>query len=472
MQKYTVVLYNPKSVFYTMPLALLAIGSYLNNEKYNVVIIDGRLEKDPMPKILEALQQNAVCFAVTVLTGRPIKDALLVSQAVKEHFPSLPVIWGGWHPSLFPQETLEEKSVDVIVKGQGEITFAELLDRFITEQSLNDVAGIGFKIDNKIIINPDRHLADINHFPPFDYSLINVPAYIKLSGRKQLDYISSQGCRFRCAFCADPAMYKRGWHGYSPERIGEEIEALWKKYQFEHVHFQDETFFTNARRVKGIAEEFLNRKLPVTWFGTMRADQGVRLPEEVWQLCKRSGLEKVMIGMESGTQQMLDWMQKDIKIDHIFETAERCLQNNIAINFSVILGFPNETAESVSQTLEAIKRLRRMSRNFAVNIFYYKPYPGNKIADELSAKGYRFPKGLDEWSSFDYVDSGKSDWLTSQQVKTIEAFKFYHQLAWSKPSVSKFILQQVARVRCNNNIYAFPIEKKLARLVKPVKEMS
>src|SRR5215210_4386898 len=116
MQKHTVVLYNPKAVFYTMPLALIAIGSYLDPLKYNVVIVDGRLEKDPLPKIFSALRDNAICFAATVLTGGPIKDALRISRAVKQKFYNMPVVWGGWHPSLFPEETLQEDSVDVVVK--------------------------------------------------------------------------------------------------------------------------------------------------------------------------------------------------------------------------------------------------------------------------------------------------------------------------------------------------------------------
>ncbi|MEJ0082158.1 MAG: hypothetical protein WDM78_14725 [Puia sp.] len=110
-----------------------------------------------------------------------------------------------------------------------------------------------------------------------------------------------------------------------PAGVGAEIGQLWNKYKFDHVHFQDETFFTNKKRVQEVAQEFINRQLPITWFGTMRADQGVRLDDETWQLCKQSGLKKIMIGMEAGTQQMLDWMQKDIKLEHIFETAEKCV---------------------------------------------------------------------------------------------------------------------------------------------------
>lgn len=470
--KHTVVLYNPHAVFYTMPLALIAIGSYLDAEQYNVIIIDGRLEKDPMLKISEALNQNAICFATTVLTGGPIKDALKISRQVKEKFPNIPVVWGGWHPSLFSHQTLEEASVDVVVKGQGEITFAELLERLINKESLKGLQGIAYKERSIVVMNEERHMQDLNNFPAFNYDLVDVPGYMKLSGRKQLDYISSQGCRFRCSFCADPTMYKRGWYGYDPERIGNEIETLWNKYQFDHVHLQDETFFTNAKRVKGVAEEFIKRKLPISWFGTMRADQGVRLDDSVWELCKKSGLERVMIGMEAGTQEMLDWMQKDIKLEHIYDTAKKCIRYGIAINFSIIVGFPGETEESISATLSMVKELRKMSSTFNMAIFYYKPYPGNKIADELLAKNYRFPATLEEWSDFDYVASKESDWLSNKKIKEIEGFKFYQQLAWSKPTPKKFILQQVAKWRCENSFYAFPVERAALRFLKPSPQMS
>jgi len=216
MGKPVVVLYNPKAVFYTMPLALLAIGSFLDRNKYEVVIIDGRLEKDPLSKIFSLLPE-AICFGVTVLTGNPIKDALYVSRAVKNKFSNIPVIWGGWHPSLFPAETLAEKSIDIVVRGQGEISFTELLERLTCNKSLFGLQGVCYKENGTVKLNTERHLADINSFPPFDYDLIDVKGYKKLSGKNQIDYISSQGCRFRCAFCADPAMYKRGWHGYSAE---------------------------------------------------------------------------------------------------------------------------------------------------------------------------------------------------------------------------------------------------------------
>src|SRR4030095_6963465 len=115
-----VVLYNPRAVFFTMPLALIAIASALDRERIDVVIIDGRLEKEPIGAVVAAASRDAVCVGITVLTGAPIHDALAVSRAVKAATPSMPIVWGGWHPSLLASECLDEAAVDIVVSGQGE----------------------------------------------------------------------------------------------------------------------------------------------------------------------------------------------------------------------------------------------------------------------------------------------------------------------------------------------------------------
>src|SRR5690348_11440670 len=130
-----VVLYNPQAVFFTFPLALLAIGSELDPDKYEVVIVDARLETDALSVVLSHLG-GALWLGVKVLTGPPISDALEISRAVKRARPDLPVVWGGWHPSMFASECLAEPSVDITVRGQGEETFVEIVQRLAEGRSL------------------------------------------------------------------------------------------------------------------------------------------------------------------------------------------------------------------------------------------------------------------------------------------------------------------------------------------------
>jgi radical SAM superfamily enzyme YgiQ (UPF0313 family) len=453
-----VVLYNPYAEFHTMPLALLAIGSHLDRERYEPVIVDARLETDPAGAVLRAAE-GAVCLGVTVLTGAPIRDAVRVSRAVKARYPELPVVWGGWHPSMFGADCLEESSVDVTVQGQGESTFLETVDRLARGETLEGCLGCTYRaIDGPIVQNAARPLEDVNALRPHDYTLIDVARYYALKTKPQFDYITSQGCRFRCAFCADPFVYQRRWVGLEPARVGAELEELWRRYGFTDVNFQDETFFTSTPRVMAIAEEFIRRRLPITWAATMRADQCVRLTDEEFQICKRSGLRRVLVGVESGSPEMLKRIKKDITVEQVLETAARCLSVGINVQFPFIVGFPDESEESVAATLALAKRLRAMSPTFETMIFYFKPYPGSSLTQEAVARGYRLPRTLDEWSTFDYVGS-IGPWVSGEKFRRVERFKFYQRLAWDRVSAWKKPLQTIARWRCRRDAYGFPIEQ-------------
>src|SRR5690349_1455795 len=256
--RYKIVLYNPKAVFHTMPLGLLAVGSNLDPERFDVRIIDARISTDGEAEVLSEID-DALCFGVTMLTGRPLGDALKVLRAVKQKRPEITTVAGGWHPSLFRSETLQDKCIDITVGGQGEATFAELVVRLVEGSLPSNIPGVAYRDGGRIVVNPPRTLAAMDTFPPPNFDLIPVERYFSFKGRRQLDYIASIGCNYRCAFCADPFVYGRNWKGMSAALLGEEIEKLWRRYAFTDLNFQDETYFTHQHRVAAICEEFLRR---------------------------------------------------------------------------------------------------------------------------------------------------------------------------------------------------------------------
>ena len=467
-----VVLYNPQAVFFTMPLALLAIGSELDPDVYEVITIDGRLDPDA-EKTVASHMATAVCLGVTVLTGAPISDALRISRAAKRARPDVPVVWGGWHPSMFARECLDEPSVDVSVRGQGEETFAEIVSRLAEGRSLEGCAGCTVRLaDGTIHENPARPLAQVDKFRAHDYGLIPVERYFELKGKRQLDYISSQGCNFRCAFCSDPFVYGRKWVGLEPVRMATRLKELWDRYHFDDVNFQDETFFTKRDRVHALADKIVESGMKITWAATMRADQGVRLPEEVWARCKQSGLRRLLVGVESGSNEMLKRIRKDTKIEQVFETAEKMRRHDIAGHFPFIVGFPDERDSSIQASLDVAKKLRSMSPDFLTPIYYFKPYPGSELVIEAVARGFRLPDTLDGWSRFDYVAGMPGPWVTPEKFRLIERFKFFHELAWKRMSRSKRLLQQLARHRCKTDNYRWPVEMLLTRWVLPAQRLS
>jgi radical SAM superfamily enzyme YgiQ (UPF0313 family) len=467
-----VVLYNPRAVFYTMPLALLAVGSELDPEKYEVVIVDARVDPDPEKTVLAHLD-GALCLGVTVLTGAPIADALSMSRAAKAARPDVPVIWGGWHPSMFGRQCLDDACVDVTVQAQGEATFAEIVERLAAGRSLDGCEGCMFRrADGRVHVNAPRALLPLDGFRAHDYSLIPVERYYARKGKRQLDFISSQGCNFRCAFCSDPFVYGRKWVGIDPDAIVARLAELWERYRFDDVNFQDETFFTDRDRVATMARRIVDLEARFTWAATMRADQGVRLPDDVWRLCKQSGLRRLLVGVESGDDAMLKRIKKDIKIDKVFRTAERMRALGLAGIFPFIVGFPDESDASVDATLQCARRLRAMSGAFETPIFYFKPYPGSAIVSEAVANGFELPSTLTEWSQFDYVAGLPGPWVTPKKYELIERFKFFLDLASRRSRWPASWLRRLARARCERKDFRWPVEMLVMRRLRPAPKLS
>lgn len=461
-----VVLYNPKCVFFTMPLAQVAVGSAAKEAGYAVEIIDGRLEEDATAAVLKACE-GALCLGITLLTGNPIRDAVAVSCAVKARYPDLPIVVGGARPSIFPVETLEEASFDMTVAGQGEGPLVAILGRLRAGESAAGIPGV-YTRDGA---GERVALLEVNQYAKHDYDLIPVETYFAKKGRRQLDYISSAGCNFDCAFCSEPLVNQRRWSGLSPERVGEELEELVRRYGVSDVNFQDELFFTQLKRARLIAEEMIRRDLRVSWAATLRADQCCRFSEEDFELFKRSGLRRVLIGVEAGSQAMMDWISKRITVEQVMESAAKCAAHGIAGIFGHIVGFPGESDESFWATLGVARAIRAMSPKFTTPVFYYKPYPGSHIADEAVRLGYSMPQTLAEWADFDYVGS-VGPWISEPRRRAVEASKFYNDQRWGGGSLPRRALSASARWRLAGHRYAWPLEQRVVEYLRPRARLS
>lgn len=245
-----------------------------------------------------------------------------------------------------------------------------------------------------------------------------------------------------------------------------------QKYDFTDVNFQDETFFTYAKRMKGFAQGLIEAKTSFSWAGTMRADQGERLPDEVWKLCKDAGLRRLLIGVESGSQEMMDWMKKDVKLTQVFYCADKCKELDIAVIFPFIVGFPEESDQSVSETIKVVKKLRKASSKFDTPIFYFKPYPGSQITQDVVKNGYELPKTTLDWGNFDYVGAS-GPWVTSKKERFFEHFKFYLKLAYSdQKNKLLYPLKKISQWRCAKNQFGFPIEKYIIEKIRPSQKLS
>ena len=320
-----------------------------------------------------------------------------------------------------------------------------------------------------IRVNPPRALLPLDRFRPHDYSLIPVEQYYALKGKRQLDYISSQGCNFRCAFCSDPFVYGRKWVGLDPTSMVGKLRALWERYRFDDVNFQDETFFTKRERVRSMAQQIVDSDMQFTWAATMRADQGVRLPDDVWAALQTlraappAGGRGVGRSAKCSSTSRRTWTSTRCSIPRT-----RCANSASPGTFPFIVGFPEETDDSVAKTIEVAKKLRSMSESFETPIFYFKPYPGSDIVTEAVARGFQLPDSLTDWSRFDFVAGLPGPWVSADKYKLIERFKFFLDLAGKRESM----LRRLAQLRCRHNDYRFPIEMHVMRWLWPAQKLS
>ena len=461
-----VLLYQPRCLFFTMPLGPLAVASAVDRGRVEPVIVDGRLEEDPVAAV-EAHLDGAVCFGVRVLTGAPIEDALLVSRAVKERRPELPVVWGGWHPSLFPLDVLAEaECVDAVVCGQGEATFAELVACMLDGRDPARVSGIAVRSDCEPRLTAARPLVPYETLPAADYSLLPVERYFTGKGRRQLDYVTSVGCLYRCRFCADPAVFKRRRSAIPLDRVVDELSDLADRYRVEDVNFQDETFFSSRRWTVDLATKLVARGSRFSWAATMRADQGSRLTDDDFALLKRSGLRKLLIGVEAGSPSMLQRLGKDISLEQIEIVAQACRRHDIAATYPFIFGIPGEEPADVEASLRLALHLKSLSWRNTTPFFFFKPYPGSELFSDVVSEGHELPGNLDEWSRFDYVTTS-SPWVNEADVRRVRMAAFYSQLGWSRPRWWAGPIQALARWRCRKDRFGLPVERVLIERLLP-----
>ena len=455
----TVVLYNPSTGFTDMPLALLTVGSAASAAGYRVVIVDSRLEKNP-EEVIRQLLPESVCFGITLITGPSVKDAIRMSETVKTIKPDLPVVWGGWHPSLFPVQVLNDvPEVDFVIRGQGETAFPALLNHLVQQTDFGGLPGLAFRRQGNIIANPAAELYKPGINGPPDYDLTDVEAWFRLKNKRQFDYVSSAGCSHRCAFCADPLLYQRKFAAKTAREMADEIQHYYERYRFTDLNFQDDTFFAPIQRVREFAEEIVHRGLNFTWAATMRADQGARMDNETWELCRKSGLRRVLIGVESGSPERLEMLRKDICIPQVMNCAERCRKYGIEANMPFITGFPGESESETRQSLKLMKKLNAMSPLIVTPVFAYRPYPGAPNGTEKTEA--ETPANTKEWAAFDF-SSPCSGTQAGRKLKMLRSAGFYLRLAYGKLPLWSYPLRIPAKIRLAFDFYGADIEKRVA----------
>lgn len=457
------------------PLPLLCLAGPLVGAGFEVKIIDNFLAPDLGAELVRHTQE-ALCLGISLLTGPMISAAIKAAETVKHHNPGLPIVFGGWHPSLAAEQTLREPFVDAIVRGQGELTLLELVDRVAQGKPWHGIRGLSFKDGDRVIHEAERPIANINDLPAPEYELVDHAVYAKVSGRRQLAYTSSVGCPYQCNYCTDQVFYKRRFNAYSTERVVSDLAELVPRYRIEHVPFFDSNFLVDRKRAVAIARGIVDSGTKFQWDFQASTDFLARMSDEDVQLLAESGVRHIGFGTESTSQEVLSLMNKKFqRVEQMVESARKADLAGIPVVFNIILGYPGETEADRQHTFRTMSEIAREHQNVSFSPNIFTPYPGIPIWPQLKDLGVREPRSLREWESL-ALGVNVLPWLQGEDLRrlqrSLEYFLLNNQIRratktipWLRRGVRKALGAPV-RWRIGKNRYSFPWELWVSRAME------
>jgi radical SAM superfamily enzyme YgiQ (UPF0313 family) len=461
-----------------LPLSLLCPATPLDRQGYRIKIIDEFADPNWKRALLETLAQKPICFGVTCMTGPQILHALEGCRLVKERYPDVPVIWGGVHASLLPEQTLENPYLDIVVVGEGERTFLELVKALESGTPLRNVSGICYKENGKVHHTADRPFVKLDEQPPLSYHLINMDHYRRhLFGMDHISFNSSRGCTFRCSFCWDPVMHKRQWRAMDPETVLDQLKRIIQDYDIRGFLFTDDHFFIDMERAFRIIEGILRANFNISISKLqIRADTINRLDKEFLQMMVKAGVKRFSVGVESGSQRMLDLMKKDCSVEDFIEANRKLIPYPIVPVFLFMMGLPTETPEEFAQSIRLAIQLTNENPRAVKTFNIYTAYPGTDLYHLALKLGLKEPQRLEDWASFNFRNIPKaSGWIKPKMRKLITGLDFPLMFLGKGHFVTPYkktnplvvalarLYYPVARYRIKHLNARIPIETKLVK---------
>jgi radical SAM superfamily enzyme YgiQ (UPF0313 family) len=434
-----IILVNPRATRPSnrrFPLSIMAIGAAIpNGEAWEIV--DGNLPGiDPAARISDIVEAQrgtpdpVRAIAFTVMPGPQLANGVTLTRKVKTRHPNIPLIWGGNFPSLYPEPVLNAPYIDWMVRGQGEQTFIELLDVLAGRRDPEKVAGLCFRRpDGSHYKGVERPWVSPDKLPAPPYHKIDVGDYLRPTflGNRSGVYQASIGCPYSCNFCGVISVFGRGEKMQGAARTAEHLAFLAHSHGMDSVHFYDNNFFLR----EDVALELAERLIPLNlrWWCEARVDAMLRYSDRTWSMLKRSGLEMVFFGAESGSDESLKKMQKGITTAQVLETAARSRQHGIIPEFSFVFGDPDEPEREIETTLGFIRKLKAINPAMEMVTHFYTPMPQRQkntygAIDPLAGT----PDILEEWTTPEWIrwmtfEDPNVPWLNQRLKARVEDFE-------------------------------------------------
>jgi len=401
------------------PLGLASLAAVLKQTSHNVSVID--LSFDDNWSHLHSLDERGAIYGIS-FTSSLYTNTKKCIEIIRNKDQDAKIVLGGPHPSVLPEATLNEMDADVVCIGEAEISFPMVVDALINGSDLAEIPGIAFRNTdeaNDIVLTPAvETICDLDALPIPDQSLFPYKRYFKEKGFRELSIVTSRGCPGSCTFCQPTLrkMFGRKIRYSSSDHVINQIRYLKERFKLDFFVISDDTFVSRKRRVMDVCGRIISEKLYVFWRCQTRIDL---LDREMIRMLKKAGCFVIALGVESGSQAILDGLRKNVKVEKIKEVFRICHEEGMLTHAYLMIGNIGETWQTINQTKELLSEIKPFSSNICVTT----PYPGTHLYETLLEKGQIEEKN---WDTYDHllsdtvhVKSSSFDLATLNEFKAV-----------------------------------------------------
>ena len=508
------------------PESILTIAAIPHKMGYDVKILDCRVTADWENVLSNYLKDGKpVCIGITALTGPAIKDLLTSVEIIKKFDNTIPIIFGGVHATLLPEQSLEHEGIDIVMKGEADYTFFEVvkifekntLDEVLKSDALNNVKGIYYykrstngvthkhndngsgngslnvknphdnnKFGKNIVFTGNNPLImDLDSLPDSPYELLDLPKYnaVDLGHGTSASFQTSRGCPFACKFCGNEVLQERKLRSISISKLVAKIKMLQTKYGYNSFLFVDDLTSAGRKHFIEFCTALANIRPKIAWESTgIRANLISKLNKDDMKLLSESGCKALDIGIETGSERMLKRIQKADTKENMLYANRLIAEANLPFTtkYTFIVGYPTETDEERNETVEFFLQLYKDNPRIFPMFFVYLPIVGTELYNEIiSKKLFKSPKSLKDWVDIDSTSwfYKHDNWIPNHKRREISTIMI-SSLFCSEKAKIKFatpigklafkFYHPIAKQRFKHKFFKIPVESCLISGIQKV----
>lgn len=481
-----ILLFNPFSASYgyRIPNSILQVAASVEGQ-FEYAVVDGNRESDPWKVIASHLDTGEFkYFGSTVMPGPQLRQAIPFTKRIREEYPSVVNIWGGYFPANQYQTCIDSHFVDFVIDGPGDVAFPALIGALEEGSDTSPIENLIYKQDGSIVKTHKVAIHNQDKLPQLPYTKLEdfypLKGYLKKTflGTKTAAYHSSMGCPFTCSFCAVVPIYNAKWKAKSAELVYQDVKYLIDEHQADAIEFHDNNFFVSEKRTVAFAKLVMEEN--IQWWGEGRIDTIDKYSDESLETMSKAGCKMIFFGAETGNDEVLAQMNKGgtQTAKQIKEFAARMSKFGIIPEYSFVLGMPADTEEQVDNQIDAdiafIKEIKEINPETEIIIYLYSPVPteGSELYQAVKDAGFAFPTKLEEWldpewANFDLRRNPLTPWLKPYMVDKIQGFETvlnakYPTISDTKLSpLQRKVMDKISSWRYKSGMYKFPYELKV-----------